>query len=239
MTISLEKVFFKYILLNKNYFYKVNPGFFKNPEINLVYNVIYKYMLENTDVETPRPAQIFEMVSLMDKEKRISKQTFKLLITTDLKEFDEEKFIKPKMKAWILKEQIKLASDHLIDKTREIENDDLDLHRIEEIAGQIRESINEKTVSNFDDDGDLGSNFDDAEDHVQDHNLTKVRTGWNALDSMLGGGLDISTLNILMGSTNSGKCGLNYYIYIRNKRTSSIEKILVEDFFELCGQKKK
>ena len=205
MTISLEKLFFKYILVNKNYFYKVDPNFFKNPEINMIYKVVHKYMNDQHDAETPKPAQIFEMVALVDKEKRISKQSFKLLIKTDLSQYDEKKFIKPKLHAWILIENIKISSDILIDKTREIEGGELNLAKVEEAASQIREAITEKTLSNFDDDDDLGSDFDDAENHVQDHSLTKVRTGWAALDSMLGGGLDISTLNILMGSTNSGK----------------------------------
>lgn len=205
MTISLEKLFFKYILVNKNYFHKVDPSFFKNPEINMIYNVVYQYMLKNIDVDTPKPAQIYEMVALVDIDKRISKQSFKLLITTDLNQYDEIKFIKPKLHAWILIENIKISSDILIDKTREIENGELDLEKVEAAASQIRETITEKTLSNFDDNDDLGSDFDDPEKHVQDHNLTKVRTGWSALDSMLGGGLDICTLNILMGSTNSGK----------------------------------
>jgi replicative DNA helicase len=205
MTISLEKLFFKYILINKNYFYKVSPNFFKNPEINFIYNEVHKYMIDGVGSDTPKPAQIFEMVALVDKDKRISKQSFKLLIKTDLSQYDEDKFIKPNLHAWILAENIKIGSDFLIDKTREIENGELNLENIEAIAGQIREAIAEKTLSNFDDSDDLGSDFDDAENHVQDHSLTKVRTGWAALDSMLGGGLDISTLNILMGSTNSGK----------------------------------
>lgn len=239
MTISLEKVFFKYILMNKNYFFKVYPEFFKNPEISLVYEIVHKYIMENTDADVPSPAQIYEMVSLVDKDKKISKQSFKLLIKTDLTKFDEDKFIKPKLHAWILGENIKVLSDVLIDKTRQIESYDLNLDRMEELASVIRESMVDKTISNFDDDGDLGSDFDDPENHVQDHSLTKVMTGWDALDSMLGGGLDISTLNILMGTTNSGKCGFGYYIYIRNKRTNNIDKVLIEDFFKLCGQKKK
>ena len=239
MTISLEKLFFKYILVNKNYLYHVDPSFFKNPEINMVYSVVHQYMMDNTDVDTPRPAQIFDMVSLIDREKRISKQTFKMLVQTDLSQYNEEKFIKPKLHAWILIENIKLLSNELIDKTREIESGELDLIKVEESASQIRESINKKTASNFDGNDDLGSDFDDPEKHIQDHSLTKVRTGWPSLDSMLNGGLDINTLNILMGSTNSGKCALDYFIYVRNKRTNDVEKILIEDFFKLCIQKKK
>jgi replicative DNA helicase len=205
MTISLEKIFFKYILHNKNYVYKVEPNFFKNPTINFVYKVIHKYLSEHTDSEMPRAKQIWEMVALEDKQKNVTKQSFKLLIQEDLAHYDEEKFIKPNLKAWILKEQIKIASDNLIDKLRDIDNGDLNLDIVESAAGSIREMINEKTSSNFDDDDSLGSDFDDAEKHVQDHSTMKVKTGWGALDTMLGGGLDVKTLNILMGQTNSGK----------------------------------
>jgi hypothetical protein len=225
--------------MNKNYFYKVDPSFFKNPEIHMIYDVIHKYMTEHSDAETPKPTQIYDMVSLIDKEKKITRRNFKLLIQTPLKEYDEEKFLKPKIKAWILKEQIKNASDILIDKARELENNELDLEKMEEAAGEIREHINDKTSSNFDDDDSLGSDFDDAESHLQDHSTMRVKSGWSALDTMLGGGFDVKTLNILMGSTNSGKCSFQSLIYIRNKVTNEIDKILLEDFFKLCGQKNK
>lgn len=205
MTITLEKVFFKYTLVNKRWFNYIDPSYFKNPEINFVYDIVHKYMMENIDSDTPKPAQIYEMVSLVDKDRNISKQSFKLLVSTDLSQYDEEVFIKPKLKAWILLERIKNSSDFMIERTRELDKDNLTLDNIEEKAAKIREFISEQTSSNFDDDSDLGSSFDDENSHVQDLNSTKVRTGWNALDSMLGGGLDIDTLNILMGSTNSGK----------------------------------
>jgi hypothetical protein len=233
MTISLEKIFFKYILVNKKYIYKVEPSYFKNPEINMIYNQVHKYMLENTDADMPKPAQIFEMVSLIDKEKKITKRNFKLLIQTDLNEYDEEKFIKPKLKAWILMERISDSSNYLIDKTRDLENGELTLERVEEIAGSIREEIQKNTTSNFDDDDDLGSDFENPETHVQDHSTMKVRTDWASVDSMLGGGLDVKTLNILMGQTNSGKCSYNSYIYIRNKITGDKNKVLINTFFNM------
>lgn len=204
MTVSLEKIFFKYVLVNKNYLFKVHPSFFKNPEISLIYKTIYKYITENPGVDVPKPAQIFEQVKLEDKEDRVSKQSFKLLIQTNLNEYDEENFIKPKLKAWILREQIKNSSDIIIDKTREIDNDELSLEVIEKYADHIREMISSNTTVNFEDD-DLGSDFDDAEKHMQDVYANSLKTGWPSLDAMLGSSLSAATLSILMGSTNSGK----------------------------------
>jgi replicative DNA helicase len=171
----------------------------------MVYQTVYDYMNKNTTSDVPKPAQIFEMVALLDKDKKISKQSFKLLITTNLNEYDEESFIKPKLKAWILKERIKISSDFVVDKTRELENSELDLNIMEEFAGYIRETVNANTISNFGDEDDLGSDFDDAEKHVQDNGGIRVKTGWSSLDAMLAGGMSDSTLNILMGQTSVGK----------------------------------
>ena len=73
MTISLEKIFFSYILSNKKYFEIVEQGYFRNNEIQFVYGVIRKYMLKNIEVEIPTPKQILEMVQLEDKEGIITK----------------------------------------------------------------------------------------------------------------------------------------------------------------------
>ena len=57
MTITLERIFFAYILRNKNYFEVVLPHFFKNPDMEFVYRVIRQYMMEHSsgaDVPFPK-----------------------------------------------------------------------------------------------------------------------------------------------------------------------------------------
>ena len=206
MTVSLEKLFFKYILYNKRWVGEVKPSFFMNPEIRLVYSCVYDYMMKNSEADIPKPAQVFEMVEMVDKDKKLSKNAFKLLYSTNLDEYDETHFIKPKLKAWLLKEYIKVSGEEIIEMSRDLDKDtDLDFEKFQERASELRESIIKNTSTNFDDDSDLGSDFDDEEAHSQDLNLTKIKTGWNSLDAMINGGLDIDTLNILMGQTNSGK----------------------------------
>ena len=103
MTISLEKIFFAYILTNKKYFEIVEPFYIKNIEIQFVYNIIRKYMLKNLEADIPTPKQILEMVQLEDKEGIITKEILKAILTTTLKDYDEANFIIPKLNAWILK----------------------------------------------------------------------------------------------------------------------------------------
>ena len=61
MTISLEKIFFAYILKNKRYFDIVEPHFFKNSEIQFVYKILADYLSKNTEAEIPSPKQILEI----------------------------------------------------------------------------------------------------------------------------------------------------------------------------------
>ena len=74
MTISLEKLFFKYIITNPSYLWLVEPSFFKNPEINFIYETIHEYMKENLNADIPKPSQIWDMISIKDKDKKIQKK---------------------------------------------------------------------------------------------------------------------------------------------------------------------
>jgi len=100
------------------------------------------------------------------------------------------------------------------------------------LAGKIKDKIIESTSTKFNSDDTLGSDFDDPEAHTQETDLIKIKTGWDSMDTILGGGWDISTFNVIMGTTNSGKCFFGSgIIYIRHKKNNKIEKIKIENFF--------
>ena len=89
-----------------------------------------------------------------------------------------------------------------------------------------------------DDDNDLGDDFDDPESHKQQISKNAIPTGWASIDSILGGGWSKSTLNVIMGETNVGKCFFsNTHISIKNKKTGEVMKIKVIDFYELIKNK--
>ena len=204
MTITLERIFFAYILRNKNYFEVVLPHFFKNPDMEFVYRTIRQYMVENSGSDVPSPKQIAEMVFLEDTDKRISKDILRSMLKVELAEYDEDKFIRPKLTAWILINRVKGATSDIIDESRMLESVS-DLDSAIECVNKIKAITDEATAVNFEDDDDLGADFDDPEEHIQDHSQIKVKTGWESLDHVLGGGWDISTFNCIMGETNSGK----------------------------------
>ena len=204
MTPQLEKVFFSFILKNKKYFDLVRPYFFRNSEIQFVYGVIRNYMLKNSDVQIPTPRQILDMVSLEDKEGVITKEILKSILQVNLKEYDEKNFIEPKFNAWVLSNRLKTGTVDIIDETRNLDSIS-DFEKAIETADKIRSIVDEMSSTNFVQDDDLGSDFDDPEQHVQDSSKFKVKCGFDTIDHMLGGGWDISTLNVVMAETNNGK----------------------------------
>ena len=137
MTVSLEKVFFNYILENKKYFILVQPFFFKNSEIQFVYKVVQEYMVKG-DVKKPTPKQILDMISLEDKDNLITKSILKSILDVDLGEYDDEHFIQPKFNGWVLRNRIKVGTVDIIDETRNF-SDNCDFDEACESANKIRE----------------------------------------------------------------------------------------------------
>jgi len=204
MTPQLEKVFFNYVLKYKKFFDIVKPYFFRNSEIQFVFGVVRTYMIKSSDTQIPTPRQILDMVSLEDKDGVITKDILKSILQVDLKEYDEKNFIEPKFNAWVLSNRLKTGTVDIIDETRNLDSVS-DFDAAIEAANKIKGIVDEMSSLNFVQDEDLGSDFDDPENHVQDTSKFKIKSGLETLDHMLGGGWDIQTLNCIMAETNNGK----------------------------------
>ena len=230
MTSSLEKIFFAHIKENKKYCDVVLPHFFRNTQIQFVYGVIRRYIIKNGDAEYPSPKQILEMINLEDKEGMITKDILKAILQVDLSEYDQKNFIEPKFKTWILTNRMKSGTIDIIDETRNFE-DISEFEKAVEAADKIKSIVDDMASLNFMEDDDLGSDFDDAEVHVQDTSRFKVKSGFETIDHMLGGGWDIQTLNILMAETNQGKCC--HFVSKISLKTLKDDKISVKNLGSL------
>ncbi len=231
MNPQLEKVFFNYILKNKKYFSIVKPYFFRNSEIQFVYGVIMNYIIGSKESKVPTNRQILDMVTLEDKESIITKEILKSILSLDLKEYSEIDFILPKFNAWILSNRLKTGTVDVIEETRNLDNIS-NFEKAIETANKIRSIVDEMSSTNFIQDDDLGSDFDEPESHVQDSSRFKVNSGFGTIDHMLGGGWDISTLNVIMAQTNGGKCFFgDGYIKVRNLGINQIKEEKIEKIF--------
>ena len=223
-TPQLEKVYFNYILNNKKYFELVQPHFFRNSEIQFVYGVLRKYMIGGSDLKVPSPRQMLDMVNIDDKEAVITKEILKSILQIDLKEYDEKNFIEPRFNGWLLSNRLKNGTVDIIDETRGLENIS-DFDKAIEAANRIKAIVDEMSSTNFIDEDDLGSDFDEPENHVQDSAKYKVKCGFETIDHMLGGGWDVGTLNILMGMSNAGKCCIGDTIIEVKDKKGEITKV--------------
>lgn len=206
MTINLEKIFFNYIIRHREYFNIVESYYFQQSTINFIYDILRNYIKTKPNVDIPSPKQLYDMVKIEDTEDNITIDIFKTLINIDFRDYDEENFIKPQFFAWITKNNTKLGLDIIIDKYRNSIADETNLEVIKETLTDIRNIVNEKCSTEFlSADDDLGSDFDDVENHVQDTSKYKVKSGLQCLDVMLGSGWDQASLNVLMAESNNGK----------------------------------
>lgn len=228
MTPQLEKVFFNFILSkNKKYYDIVKPYFFKNSSIQFVYEVLRDYMLKSSDANPPSNRQILDMVTLEDKEGIITKPILKSILAINLDDYNEKDFIVPKFNGWVLSNRLKTGTVDVIEETRNLDN----ISNFDDAvtsADKIKSIINEMSSVNFVQDEDMGSDFDDPENHVQDSSRYKVKCGFETIDHMLGGGWDISTLNVIMAQTNGGKCFFgdgNIKVRKRGKGNGKLVKI--------------
>jgi len=231
MSSSLEKVFFNYILNNRKFFEIVQPYFFRNAEIQFIYGIIRNYMIKNVDAKTPSPRQILDMILLEDKDGNITKEILKSVLQVNLGEYDEKNFIEPKFNAWVLTNRLKTGTIDIIDETREFDSI-TDFDKAIEAAGRIRSIVDEMSSTSFVEDDDIGSDFDDPEHHLQDTSKFKVKSGFDTIDHMLGGGWDIQTLNVVMAETNNGKCSFaSTKCHIKNKVSYNIVDVEIGKMF--------
>jgi hypothetical protein len=229
MNTNMEKHYFIYILDNSDQFSKVEPFFFRNSDIQFVYTVIREEYLRSESHIVPSVQQIYSMVTLADQDKKINDKVLKLLLQSDNSDISEE-WLLPRFKAWKIQNELKGDMLKAIDMVRNIET--VDYESVTDIAQKVKGMFGNVFLVD-DDDNDLGDDFDDPESHKQ--NITKncIPTGWSNIDNILGGGWSKSTLNVIMGETNVGKC-TNYQtlIKIKNKKTGRIEEIGIGEFYD-------
>lgn len=196
-----EKHYFVHILENPDQFSKVEPYFFKNSDIMFIYSVIRDEYIRSESHTVPSINQIYSMVKLADQENKISDKVIKLLLQSDNGDISSE-WLTPRFKSWKIKNQLQGDMLKGIDFVRSL--DDIDYDNVVDVAQKIKGMFSNVLLVD-DDDQDLGDDFDDPESHKQEISKNCIPTGWQCIDTILGGGWSKSTLNVIMGETNVGK----------------------------------
>ena len=201
MNTNMELQYFSLIKENPEQFLKVEPNFFKNDEIQFVYQILREHYLTSKKKEIPTNTQILSMVQLRDTENKITKEALKVMLTSKLDEYQNE-FLEPRFKAWKLSNGIRGRVMNSVETVRGM--DDSNYDSVIQMASTLKGLYSDIMMID-DDDSDLGSNFYDPEAHKQNNDVNKLKSGWASVDNILGGGWDLASLNVIMGETNIGK----------------------------------
>lgn len=198
---NTELLYFSWILNHPGQFSKVESGFFKKDEIRDVYHLIREEYLRSPKKIIPSNNQIYNMVKLHDTEGKITKSILMSILKDNTSDVDES-WLEPRFKAWKLSNSARSRVLNGVEMIRGME--DVSYENVVSMASTLKDMFS--TIMMIDDDDeDLGSNFYDPESHKQNAQLNKIPTGWSTMDRILGGGWDLSTLNVIMGETNVGK----------------------------------
>ena len=227
---NMEKHYFVHILDNPEQFSKVEPFFFRNSDIQFIYTVIREEYIKSESHIVPSTQQIYSMVKLADQDNKINDKVIKLLLQSDNTDISEE-WLLPRFKAWKIKNELNGDTLKMIDMIRGL--DDVNYDNVMEVALKAKNMFSNVLLVD-DDDQDLGEDFDDLESHKQQISKNAIQTGWSSIDSILGGGWSKSTLNVIMGETNVGKCShYQTIIKIRNKKTGKIKNLTIGELYNL------
>jgi len=234
MNTNMERHYFTHILDNPEQITKVEPHFFRNHDIQFVYTVIREEYLRSEKHIVPSSQQIYSMIKLADQENKINDKVIKMLISSDNADISPDWLI-PRFKAWKIEKELQGSVLKAIDMVQQFK--DIDYENALDVANKMKNMFQNVTLVD-DDDLDLGADFDDPENHKQLLSKTCISTGWNSVDTILGGGWSKQTFSVIMGETNVGKCCVSgTYIKIKNKKTGKIEKITIGDFYKMAKNK--
>ena len=228
MTSQLEKLFLHYVMENPAHMDRVKDLFYENKEVRFIYDVVKTEYEKSASNIVPNAHEIVQLVRMKDPTgTKVSDGVLKAVLTPD-KNYRHE-FVKEKFDKWVLERDLRNGIDMSIDILREIKSGDGD--SLNDAADKIRDLINKVTAQSYDD-VDMGIDFDNPEAHNQETYANKIATGYAYLDNLMGGGLDVKTLNVLCAESNAGKCcHYDSYIYIRNKKTKQVSKIKIGDLY--------
>lgn len=198
-----EKLFINWIISNENYFKEVKSSYFENEYIRDIYRIIKKLYIKSDYAKIPGFLQI--RLEIENKGLDISQAILKnILVDVNLNDVDHD-WLSEIFTAWILRNKI---FETLTDLTEEFTNlNDNESYNLEAWDGYL-DKLRTETLNidvDLDSDDKLYYDYDVAEDHVQPTIDETVPTGFNVIDSKIGGGMTAGSLHIIMGRTNIGK----------------------------------
>lgn len=225
---DFEKVFYLFVRSNAAYMKNVNESYFDSDEIGTLFNITKTF--HDRFQQVPTKEQL-KLVSKQDKfQGKISDNLIDVIFDEPIESYDPEWVIET-CQSWVL---WKSLDKSLIDTLEYVKTVKVTPDNVKEVINKVKTLINERNSITFNE--NLGKNFFEAESHIPEAN-SKITTCHNWIDNFTGG-YRTKGLVVYAGEQNIGKClHKDTLISIRNKKTGDIQKIRIEDFYELIKNK--
>lgn len=218
----LEKIFFHYLLSNRDAQAVVEPRFFESPLIRKSYELCKEFSAKYSD--SPTRNQISELAKMQNLEETISESSLDGLYDVNLAEYDED-WLKETTESWVEYKNLDIS---IFDVINYLKTTKVSAENVKEVVAKVKSMVNERNSIEFG--FDEGLDFFNPESHIQPTSDT-FTTGYSYLDLVLGGGFYAKALFCFIGEMKIGKCAsYETKITVRNKKTGIIETIQVGDF---------
>ena len=226
---DFEKVFYLHVRNNPIYFKNVNEAYFDNEEIGVLLSIDKTFHERFNQI--PSKDQL-KMIAKQEKfVDRVSENIIDIVFDEPIDSYDPD-WIKETSESWILWKSLDRS---LIDTLEYVKTVKVTPNNVKEIVNKVKNLINERNSITFNQ--SMGMDFFEAQNHIPEVN-SKISTNHNWIDHYTGG-YRTKSLVVYAGEQNIGKCPhKDTLISIRNKKTGDIQKIRIEDFYELIKENK-
>jgi archaellum biogenesis ATPase FlaH len=205
----LEKIFYHYLMEQRELTNIVKPRFFESEDIKKVYELSTEFMAKYGSA--PTKAQLVEVAKMRGLGEELSEGKLELIFETNLKSYDED-WLTESARSWIEYKNLDLSVYDLISylKTTKI-----NAENVTDVVQTAKSIINDRNNIQFG--FDEGLDFFNPASHLQPTSDT-FSTGYSYMDLVLGGGFYSKALFCFIGEMKIGKS-----IWLANLAANSVK----------------
>ena len=194
---DFEKVFFALSLKTPKYLEKIQRGFYKSEDIDIMSRLAKAFYSKFK--EAPSSSQMSLLVQRSKEGKdRVGENIIDLVYKTNLEDYDPA-WLEQTAESWI---KWRNFDRTLIETVEYIKTTEVTPENVESIITKSRTLINERNAITFN--SDVGLDFFSLESHAQKLE-DKVPSTYDFVNNVLGGGYDKKSLVVYAGEQNIGK----------------------------------
>lgn len=205
----LEKIFYHYLMANKELLDIVKPRFFDSPDIRKLYEISVEFIQKYSQVPTVQ--QCVEISKMQELGDELSSTKIEMIFETRLADFDAT-WISETAQSWIEFKNLDLS---VMDLISYLKNTKINAENIKDVVQTAKSIITDRNNIQFG--FDEGLDFFNPDSHEQPTSDT-FSTGFPYLDLILGGGWYSKALFCFIGEMKIGKS-----IWLANVASNSVK----------------